>query len=332
MTAGKGGKIPEAAIEVTGLTKRYGAVEALKGIDLWVPEGSVYGFLGPNGAGKTTTIKILLGLTPPTGGTVKLLGRVMDGSRTVDILEHIGYLPQDPVFPDRLTAGEIMEFTAQVYGMDPADAKARIDELLTEFHLKDARKRMVNAFSRGMKQRLGLAVALLPRPSLLILDEPASALDPEGRREVLDLVKNLKSKATVFFSSHILDDVERVADRVAIIDSGTVLAESDIQELMGTYAPYQFQLGIRPGQLERAESLLKAQPWALGVSRDGDRLVITTRPDQVAAVEENAIPLLVAAGVTITEFVRRKADLEDVFFNILNRARASQPDVHEKAK
>lgn len=250
----------------------------------------------------------------------------------MDVLEHIGYLPQDPVFPDRLTAGEIMEFTAQVYGMDPADAKARIDELLTEFHLNDARKRMVGAFSREMKQRLGLAAALLPRPSLLILDEPASALDPEGRREVLDLVRAFKSKATVFFSSHILDDVERVADRVAIIDSGAVLAESDMQDLMEMYAPCQFQLGTRPGQLEMAESLLRTQPWTRGVSRDGERLVITTWPNQVAAVEENAIPLLVAAGVTITEFAKRKADLEDVFFGILNRARAKETAAPKKAE
>ena len=203
-SGGERNNIQGSAIEVNNLTKQFAGHRALSGIDFTVQRGSIHGFLGPNGAGKTTAIKIILGLIPATSGRVRVLGEPLRFGRRLNFLQYLNYLPQDPVFPEGLTGREALSLVADIYRLDKKRKLSRIERLLGYFQLNDAASRRVGAYSRGMQQRLGIAAVLLSEPELLILDEPVSALDPEGRRRVLEIIMKLKGRATVFFSSHIL--------------------------------------------------------------------------------------------------------------------------------
>jgi ABC-2 type transport system ATP-binding protein len=217
------------AIEIRSLAKVYGTTRALDGVDLAVPEGSVYGFLGPNGAGKTTTLRILAGLARPTSGAARVLGRDVVAA-TNEVRALIGFLPDVPGFYPWMTAREFLELAGGLFGLTGRVLRERVDALLELAGLQGVDAR-IGGYSRGMRQRLGVAQALINAPRLLMLDEPTSALDPIGRREVLDMVSTLAGRTTVFFSTHILSDVERVCDRVAILDRGRVVAQAGIDEL-----------------------------------------------------------------------------------------------------
>ncbi len=309
------------AIEVQNLKKQFPGHLALKGIDFTVPRGSIYGFLGPNGAGKTTAIKILLGLTSATEGSIKVLGEEVRFGGKFDYLGRVGYLPQDPVFPEGLTGREALILVAGIYKMNKTAAAKRIEILLEEFQLADAAKRKVTGYSRGMKQRLGVAAVLLTEPELLILDEPVSALDPEGRFKVLETTASLRGKATVFFSSHILADVERVCDRVAIVDKGEKLMEKETKEILDAYAMEQYVISVSPTHLERALGLLTEHAAVRQVEQrqDHENLLITSQPGKASALSEELLPYLIKENITVTEFMRRRVDLEEVFFKVLKQ-------------
>ncbi len=216
-------------LRITGLRKRFGDKEVLKGLDLTVPEGSIFGFIGVNGAGKTTAMKTVLGLLKADSGEIYVNGeRVVYGQTATN--RHIGYLPDVPEFYGFMTAPEYLDFCGEISGMSKTETTIRRDELLTLVGLKNEKHR-VGGFSRGMKQRLGIAQALLNRPKLLICDEPTSALDPVGRKEILDILLLVREQTTVLFSTHILSDVERVCTDVALLNNGVVEVQGSMSEI-----------------------------------------------------------------------------------------------------
>ncbi len=219
-------------IETHDLTKTYRGLQVLKSLDLEVHQNSVVGFLGPNGAGKTTTIKLLLGLIRPTAGTATVFG--MDSvKQSLDIRARIGYLPQEPHFYEHMTARETLRFTARFFFKGSKKAiEERVDEMLQLVDMTEKAERPLKTFSGGEKQRLGIAQAQVNYPDLLILDEPAASLDPIGRRDVLEVISKLRKHTTVFYSTHILDDVQRVSDAVIILNKGQLVAQGPIEELL----------------------------------------------------------------------------------------------------
>ena len=225
-----------AAIEIVGLEKTYPVgfwlrqqKRALKPLDLTVEQGEVFGFLGPNGAGKTTTLKLLMGLVFPTAGTARILGMEVDDPR---MKAKIGFLPEQPYFYDYLTARELLDYYGQLSGMAAKDRSRKIPEMLERVGLKDSGGVQLRKFSKGMLQRVGIAQAILHDPEVIFLDEPMSGLDPMGRREVRDLMEQLKTEGkTVFFSTHILSDAEALCDRVAVIHQGELRGVGAVAEL-----------------------------------------------------------------------------------------------------
>ncbi len=223
------------AIEITGLCKQFTGkrmkkVDALKGLDLAIAEGEVFGFLGPNGAGKSTTIKLVMGLLRPTSGTALIMG--MDAGRA-ESRRSVGYLPENPAFYDYLSAEEYVGFVGSQFKMEKALLAQRSEEVLRRLDLWDARKRPMRGYSKGMVQRVGLAQALVHDPDVYILDEPMSGLDPIGRALVKDIILDLKRRGKcVFFSTHITDDVEKVCDRVGVINKGELLVVDNVETIL----------------------------------------------------------------------------------------------------
>lgn len=223
------------AIEIVGLCKQFAGkrmtkVDALKGLDLEIAQGEVFGFLGPNGAGKSTTIKLVMGLLKPTSGTSRIMG--VDSSQT-ESRRHVGFLPENPAFYEYLSAEEYVTFVGSQFGMDSALLKSRSEEVLKRMDLWEARKRPMRGYSKGMVQRVGLAQALVHDPDVYILDEPMSGLDPIGRALVKDIILDLKKRGKcVFFSTHITDDVEKVCDRVGVINKGQLLVVDSVASIL----------------------------------------------------------------------------------------------------
>lgn len=303
----------EWAIETQGLSKRYGATAALQELSIGVPRGCVYGFLGPNGAGKTTTIRILAGLSEATSGCATVLGLPVSRGGG-EFQRRLGYVPEAPAPYPWMTGPEVLRFAGAACGLDRADRNSRAASLLDRVGLSAASSKRVGAYSRGMRQRLALAAALVHRPEILILDEPVSALDPQGRREVLDLVKELRGTTTVFMSSHILDDIERVADMVGILREGRRVAEGPTRELLGRYAKPVFEVQAPSGPWV-AE--LSARPFVTGVDeRDG---VVRVR---VTSVDEARAPLLAflaERAVPVTRVGVATPSLEEVFLMLAGK-------------
>lgn len=216
-------------LTIQNLKKNFGSKEVLCGLDLSVPEHSIFGFIGKNGAGKTTTMKAILGLLKADSGEIHVMGEKVRFGQT-NTNRHIGYLPDVPEFYSYMTPHEYLTLCGEVCGMDKADIAARRKELLELVGLEQERHR-IKGFSRGMKQRLGIAQALLNRPKLLICDEPTSALDPAGRKEILDILLAAKEQTTVFFSTHILSDVERICTEAAFLNDGKIVMQGTISEL-----------------------------------------------------------------------------------------------------
>lgn len=227
-------------LHITGLHKRFGDKEVLRGLELTVPEHSLFGFIGKNGSGKTTTMKTVLGLLKADRGEITVGGeRVVYGQTTTNRL--IGYLPDVPEFYSFMTAEEYLAFCGEITGLPPAESKARRGELLELVGLKDETHR-VGGFSRGMKQRLGIAQALLGRPKLLICDEPTSALDPVGRKEILDILLSVREQTTVLFSTHILSDVERICTDIALLDDGVVQIQGKLTDIKSRFQTEEYLL------------------------------------------------------------------------------------------
>ncbi|WP_432354129.1 ABC transporter ATP-binding protein [Sporosarcina sp. A2] len=216
-------------VSINNVTKRFGAKEVLKNVNLTIPEHSIFGFVGANGAGKTTLMKCMLGLVPVTSGTITIAGETVTFGQT-NTNAHIGYLPDVPEFYPYYTAHEYLQLCAVITNMPKSERKPRIAQLLELVGLTQT-KSPIRTYSRGMKQRLGIAQALLNRPKLLICDEPTSALDPVGRAQILSILQSAKSETTVFFSTHILSDAEQICDRVAMLHEGTIIFEDDLTVL-----------------------------------------------------------------------------------------------------
>ena len=227
-------------LRITGLYKRFGDKEVLRGLDLTVPAHSLFGFIGKNGAGKTTAMKTVLGLLKADRGEICVNGERVEYGQT-KTNRFVGYLPDVPEFYSFMTAEEYLTFCGEITGLSPAENKARRGELLELVGLKDETHR-VGGFSRGMKQRLGIAQALLGRPKLLICDEPTSALDPVGRKEILDILLSVREQTTVLFSTHILSDVERICTDVALLDDGKVQIQGKLADVKTRFRTEEYLL------------------------------------------------------------------------------------------
>jgi len=311
----------ELVISTEGLSKSYGEFQALKNLDLQVPRNSIFGFLGPNGAGKTTTIKLLIGLARPTGGSGSIFGKDIV-RESVDIRSNIGYLPQDVRFYDHLSARQILEYTAKFFFKGPqVEIDKRVAEMLELVGLADKADRPIKGFSGGERQRLGIAQAEINYPDLLILDEPAASLDPQGRRDVLEVMSRIRKHATIFYCTHILDDVQRVSDQVAIINHGELITQAPIDQLLAGTGDLTYSVTLR-GDTERVYPLVREKSWVSGmnVSQQGNQTIWTISVTDQEAAEDQLLNLLVAGGLKVADFGRQEHDLEDIFLNIVERS------------
>lgn len=289
-------------ITTTSLTKTYGAKNALDNVSVSIPDGSVYGLVGPNGAGKTTLLGILAGLRHPTSGSVDL------GIPP----ERMAVLPDTPQFEPWLTAREVVDLARAL--STPDIPPSRVEEVLESAGLAEAIDLRVGGFSRGMLQRLGMAATVVGDPRVLLLDEPSAALDPAGRREVLDVVTRLRGRATVMFSSHILSDVQEVCDTVGILREGRLLFEGSLDDLLVGRAGGIYRVRLRSGEKAVMENLDKA-PWVHSFDRPGpgDLRITVSGHDEA---ETNLVRLLGAAGAAVISITPEGADLEDVFLEL----------------
>ncbi len=287
-------------VSTSALTKRYGDVTALDRVDLEVTRGSVYGLVGPNGAGKTTMLGILAGLRRPT-----------DGSAAVET-PSVGVLPDTPQFDRWLTGREVVDLSRNLAGS--AIPESAVDEVLETAGLSDVAYRRVKGYSRGMLQRLGLAAVVVNQPDLLLLDEPAAALDPAGRREVLDLVGALRGRSTVLFSSHILDDVQEVCDDIGILTRGQIMYQGSLDGLLNRFMTNTFVVKLRSGA-EEVKDALVSQRWVKTVDvGPGEQVVVTV--SDVAAAEMQLVRVLADGGSRVVSISKGTTSLEDVFLEV----------------
>jgi ABC-2 type transport system ATP-binding protein len=297
------------AIEVTDLRKRYRTVEALAGLTMTVGRGEVFGFLGPNGAGKTTTVKLLLGLARPTGGSGKVLDAPLGDLQS---RRKIGYLPELFRYQPWLKAREVLNLHADLMGLPGPQRGKALDDVLELVGLTDRANDLVGRFSKGMQQRLGLGVALLGEPALVILDEPTSALDPLGRIDVRTIVRTAAAGgAAVFLNSHLLSEVEQVCDRVGIIDHGRVVASGSLDDVLGQSETQVRVTGLKPTDLAAIEPF---GPPTL----DGDRLSV--RPMDAGRTHE-LVAQLVRMGAQVHDVRSGRGSLEQRFLELVARDR-----------
>jgi ABC-2 type transport system ATP-binding protein len=309
----------DPVIETQDLHKAYPGVVALKGLTLQVPRHSIFGFLGPNGAGKTTAIKLLLGLIRPTSGTARLFG--LDSVRdSVAIRARVGYLPQDPRFYEHMTARQVLDYTVHFYFSGPQDEiDRRIQETLDLVGLEDKADRPIKGFSGGERQRLGIAQAQVSYPDLLILDEPAASLDPMGRRDVLEVMARLRKHTTIFYCTHILDDVQRVSDTVAILNRGELVAFGAIETLLAGSEGVAYEVKVK-GRTTEAGRRIGALPWVTALQAREQNAVTTWTiavSDAEQAERELFRALAAEPEIVVTGYQIKAQDLEEVFLRIV---------------
>ena len=298
------------AIATASLTRRFGDNLAVDDLDLIVPRGCVYGFLGPNGAGKTTTIRMLLGLIRPTAGGVMLFGQSLRRYRQ-QLLRRVGALVESPSLYRHLTGRENLEVSRRLLGID----STHIDRALEIVDLKEVANRLVSHYSMGMCQRLGIALALLNEPEMLILDEPTNGLDPAGIHEMRALICHLASEKgiTVFLSSHLLSEVEQVATHIGILQKGRLLFQGTLEDLN---AHVQLQVVLDVGEPELAGRVLVESGWTLRSNGNRRLVVAANRRSDAALVNAQ----LVRAGVNVYELALEKPNLEDIFLTLTEEA------------
>ena len=308
-----------AVIRVEGLRKLYGQVRALDGLDLTVEPGTVFGFLGPNGAGKTTTIRGLTGLAHATEGRAWVAGvEITAGGHGV--ARRIGYLPEEPAFYPWMSPREFLDHVGRVFGLSASERAARVKELLELVGLAEVGKRRIGGFSRGMRQRLGLAQALVNRPEVLFLDEAVSALDPAGRKEVLELIERLRGQCTVFISTHILADVERVCDTIGIIARGRLVTQARREALLAQYAIPAFEVEADSGfeaPLNGWAEALRQKSWVQSVLVSGlkGRVIV----HEMETARRELLPSAMQAGLVLTRYEMLQPSLEDVFLRLVGQ-------------
>ncbi|MGM0386133.1 MAG: ATP-binding cassette domain-containing protein [Actinomycetota bacterium] len=303
-------------VETHGLTKVYGDIHALDGVSLTVPEGSVFGFLGPNGAGKTTMLRILLGLARPNSGSATIFGHDTESERDA-IHARVGYLPDVPGFYPWMTGAEFLRFAGSLFGI-PEPALTERAEALLEMAGLAGNPNPVGGYSRGMKQRLGIAQALVNAPDLLVLDEPTSALDPLGRADVLMMIASLRGRATVLFSSHLLGDVERVCDQVAVLDRGRLVVQGSVADLRRSHGG---STAVRIAVTEGIAALVAAvesEPWCVRhtpVPGDGQATDVVV--SDLAAARQAVPGIMAGLGLGLRRFDELEASLEEVFVGLV---------------
>ena len=307
-------------IQTNDLGKSFDEVDALKSLNLNVPTNSIFGFLGPNGAGKTTTMKLLLGLIRPTTGGGTVFGMDIVKS-SIDIRSRIGYLPQEPRFYEHMSARQTLDFTARFFFRGPdAQIKERVEETLELVGLQDKADRPIKGFSGGERQRLGIGQAQVNYPDLLILDEPAASLDPLGRKDVLEVMERLRKYTTVFYSTHILDDVQQVSDTVAILNQGQLVAYGPIEELLMGSGGVAYRVSLRGGDQVKARKNIESQTWVSEVQEtqhdEQTNWIVGVSDPEIA--ESQLLRLLLAdKDLVVTDFRRREYELEEIFIDIV---------------
>ena len=295
----------ELVIEAEGLRKAYGETLAVQGVDLAVERGRVFGYLGPNGSGKSTTVRMLLGLAKPDAGEVRLFGeRLLDNPPA--LLRRVGAVVETPAFIPYLSGRDNLRLL-EIYM--PGGARGRIDLVLERVHLSDAADRRFKTYSLGMKQRLGIAAAILHNPELVVLDEPTNGLDPAGTREVRELIPQLAAEGhTIVLCSHLLHEVEQVCDAVAIFQKGRIVAQGSTQELIGD----RNRLEVRVERTDEAERVLRGSAWAARLTRNNGAIYIDRASAEAAEINR----LLAGQGLFASVIRPEPATLEDVFFEL----------------
>ena len=292
-------------LELKGITKRFGDRTVLHDLTLFVPEGSIYGFIGENGAGKTTTMKLITGLLASDGGEIRICGeKVAYGQTRTN--RFVGYLPDVPEFYGYLTPREYLALVGGLAGVSSGELPKRANELLNLVGLSAAANRRIGGFSRGMKQRLGIAQALIHRPKLLICDEPTSALDPAGRKDIIDILRAIRSETTVLFSTHILPDIERVCDRIGLLHEGKLALSGRLEDIRAMHAKSGFVVEF--AEEGEAAAFLKTYP---GGERDtASRLIYptATREEMLAAMSQ-----LGSMRICPLKIEQREPSLESLF-------------------
>jgi ABC-2 type transport system ATP-binding protein len=313
--------MPEIVLHTEGLTKRYGNLTAVDDLTLDVREGEVFGFLGPNGAGKTTAINMMCGLLEPDAGRVLVHGALMhNGDR--DIRSRVGVCPQDIVVWERMTCLEQLQFIGQMYGLSGQTARQRGDQLLRDLDLEEKRHRQARTLSGGMQRRLNLAMALVHDPEIVVLDEPEAGLDPQSRLKVRSYIQSLARRRTVILTTHNMDEAERLADRVAIIDHGRLLVldtPDALKENVGAGAVIETGLEAAPDEpvLEQVRVALSALTDQ--VAFDASRKTLAIRAPNAVTVLPIILDTLQRAGLSVGETRLRQNTLEDVFIQLTGR-------------
>jgi ABC-2 type transport system ATP-binding protein len=313
------------ALDVRALSKRYGSRRAVNEVSFSLNAGEIVGFLGPNGAGKTTTMRMICGLIRPSAGSVEVLGQRVPGSS----LRQVGAMIEEPSFYPYLSGRDNLRYAA---GMHGGIAASRIDEVLKLVGLQGRSRDAVRKYSQGMRQRLGLARALLPEPKVILLDEPTNGLDPEGVAELRDVIRDLGSRGlTVLVSSHILGEVQKTVDRVLIIDAGKILADGPISGLFESLDAANVTYRLETSEPVRALEVLRREQWVISAHEQlGSKPISLVIP---SAAAYRVGPLLVQAGVPFTEFAREAAgqDLEDVYLKVVQEAHGKAVQVDLKS-
>jgi len=306
-------------IQTKSLSKNFGETKALVSLDLKVPRNSIFGFLGPNGAGKTTTMKLLLGQIQPTSGSATIFGQDIV-NESILIRQRIGFLPQEIRFYEYMTAREILNFTMRFYYSGPKNLiKQRVDEIIKLVGLENIADRPVKGFSGGERQRLGLGQAEVNHPELLILDEPAASLDPLGRRGLLKVMKNISKDTTIFYSTHILDDVQKISDTVAVLNKGKLITQGPIEEILKGGEGTVYTVKLKGADVDDLRSRLSAQSWISNVIVEQEASIsewqISVTDD--GAAEDNLLGMVQAKGNKVLDYGEKKAELEDIFIKLI---------------
>lgn len=307
-------------LEINDLSKHYGNKKAVENLNLKVEQGSIFGFLGLNGAGKTTTIRMIMGLTKPTTGDIAVCGdKVNFGSTFTN--KHIGYLPDVPEFYGFMRSKEYLELCGKLSGMNSMQIEEKVTELLTLVGLENE-KHTIRGFSRGMKQRLGIAQALIHNPELLILDEPTSALDPIGRKEILDIISTLKGKMTVMFSTHILSDVERICDTIGILHNGSLSLEGDLNEIQKNYAHQSIIIETAPSErIDQLIDTLSKMTFIKNIKKEAvseeKSSRLSLRCSNLDELYKAICPILSELELPLKRFEQVESKLEDVFIEVI---------------
>ncbi|GEM04357.1 putative ABC transporter ATP-binding protein YxlF [Halolactibacillus miurensis] len=306
-------------IHIKALQKKFQNTVAVSSIDLQLEEGQTIALLGPNGAGKTTTFRMLAGLIKPTSGSIQF----DQVAPSMDHRHYIGYLPQYPQFHGWMTGFEFLILMGELSGMSKAEAKERAELLLTRTGLDEAKHKRISGYSGGMKQRLGIAQAMIHQPKLLILDEPVSSLDPVGRRDVLNLLKTLKNETTILFSTHILSDAEEISDYLVVMNKGRVVEQGHVHDLEKKYQKQVIKLAVGE-QPDHFIQTLETLPYVKQTRQEGQHIYLETT--DMDATRASLLSLIIDKHLELTHFSIDKTTLEEMFLEVIGFEASSDHD------